>query len=259
MNEGLLNRISKAVEGLNNSDRTNYDVTEYITGTGNHTVGTGIYNLDLVILVGGGGGGRGGDTGVAGTGGGSGALIYFKNLTVEPGKVLPYTVGAGGAGGASGSGAGADGGDTTFGSASVNTALTANGGKGGTASAGAGGVIVPASVKLQNEFKYNSFLKTELIYRDGQAGGAVGVAGGALALDADALFNFIYAEEGVAGEGGGGAAGFLGPGGLGGSAANGNAAPDRGGAGGGGAGIGTYTGGAGANGFIYIFNKRVLG
>jgi hypothetical protein len=260
-NEAFFNHIRNAFDQYNNSDRDYFDLTQYLTGSGNYTVGSNIYKLDLVVLVGGGGGGAGGTGGpTAGGGGGSGALIYFKNLIVTPGQVIPYAVGAGGTGGIGGGAAATNGGDTTFGSGTPDTALTANGGSlGSGATGGAGGVIVPASAKLQNIFFYGSYLKTDLIYRDGQAGGNAASDGGALALDADGTFNFIYAEGGGGSAGGGGGAGFVGTGGGGGSGTNdGGDAPDRGGAGGGGAGASTTAdGGDGADGLIYVFTKRI--
>jgi len=81
--------------------------------SGNWTVPAGVTRV-LAVLFGGGGGGGSATSGSYGTDGGCGGMAA-KVLTVNPGDVLPYTIGAGG-------GATANGGNSSFGD------LTATGG-----------------------------------------------------------------------------------------------------------------------------------
>ncbi len=90
-----------------------------VAGSRTFTVPANVYALDVEAV----GGGAGGSTnGAAGNIGGGGGGYARKTLSVTPGQVINYTIGAGGATGDPG----ADGGDTTF-----NASLIANGGKGG--------------------------------------------------------------------------------------------------------------------------------
>jgi hypothetical protein len=108
-------------------------------GAGNFTVPVGVTVLE-VELVGGGGGGGGTDPQC--NGGGGGGYVY-KRMTVTPGDVVAYVVGA--AGTASTGGNAGNGGDTTFG------ALTAGGGKGGDATLGAGGTASGGDLNIPGE------------------------------------------------------------------------------------------------------------
>lgn len=92
----------------------------YTTGSGTFTVPADVTNLYVSVCGAGGGGGGGSDYGSGG--GGSGGWYVEQQLSVTPGQVLSYSVGAGG----TGSGSGTAGGNTTFGS------LTCTGGAGGT-------------------------------------------------------------------------------------------------------------------------------
>jgi len=85
-------------------------------GSGNWTVPEGV-NFLIVTLQGGGGGGGGGSTVIQCSGGGGASGEYHEDIymLVNPGDIIPYTVGAGGAGGAVAN-SGQVGGDTIFGS-----------------------------------------------------------------------------------------------------------------------------------------------
>jgi len=103
----------------------------YITGSGNFTVPTNI-TLLYVELLGGGGGGAGVYSSSQGGGGGGSGGYLEAYMTVTPGQIIAYSVGAGGKSSSSGS-------NTTF-----NT-LIAEGGSNGTiyAQGNGGGVIGP--------------------------------------------------------------------------------------------------------------------
>jgi len=78
-------------------------------GSGTFTVPEGVTSLSILAVGGGGGAGTNlalGAGQITG-GGGSGAVAWLNNVTVTPGQVISYTVGAGGAGNQSG-------GDTTI-------------------------------------------------------------------------------------------------------------------------------------------------
>lgn len=121
-----------------------------LTSSGSFTVPDGVTELWISGCAGGAGGGGSQTTSnvtVAGSGGGSsGGFVQRFKLTVTPGQVIPYTIGAAGTGGSAGGGIGGDGGNTTFGSS-----ITLLGGKGGavgqsssdSASGGIGGMGGP--------------------------------------------------------------------------------------------------------------------
>ncbi len=93
------------------------------------TVPQGVTSLTVSLTAGGGGGAGGAFTFGGGGGGGAGAS-FSQTISVYPGQIIAYVVGAGGVGGTSGfinfaGGSGNDGGYTTFGT------TTAFGGKGG--------------------------------------------------------------------------------------------------------------------------------
>ncbi len=101
-------------------------------GSGSFTVPPNVTSLE--ILAGGAGAGSGGadgDGGVSGSGGGGG--VVWGRLTVTPGQVIAWVVGAGGAGGATSTTNGSNGADTTFGGT-----ITAGGGTGGQSQANGG-------------------------------------------------------------------------------------------------------------------------
>jgi hypothetical protein len=93
-----------------------------LTTTGSFTVPAGITKIK-VTAIGGGGGGAGGVLNSA-SGGGAGGGASIGVLSVTPGQVISYTIGAGGTAGALGA-AGGTGGTTTF------STISATGGTGG--------------------------------------------------------------------------------------------------------------------------------
>lgn len=111
-------------------------VTKTTTGTGTFVVPTDVYKIKVTCIGGGGGGGLRTTSNPGCGGGGGGACI--KVITVTPGQVYSYNVGAGGAVGPANSGKGSDGGNTTF--SGYTTALAAYGGTGGSFAALQGGV-----------------------------------------------------------------------------------------------------------------------
>src|ERR1051325_5712531 len=108
-------------------------------GSGNWTVPVGIYVLEVECVGGGGGGGAY----VNPWGGGGGGYVY-KRMSVSPGDVIAYDVGAGGTA-STGTGNSTDGDDTTFGT------LTAGGGSNGDAGLGAGGSASGGDLNLPGQ------------------------------------------------------------------------------------------------------------
>ena len=116
----------------------------YTSGSGNFTVPVGIFSITYSIVGGGGGGSSGYQIGGVnnnydfsglngGAGGGAGRLLD-QTLSVTPGDVIAYSVGAAGSnGGGPGVQGGTDGGTTTFG------AFTATGGGRGNSYSASGG------------------------------------------------------------------------------------------------------------------------
>ena len=97
-------------------------------GTYDFTVPAGVTEITVEVWGAGGGGGGSSQNNQGGSGGGGG---YARQvISVTPGQVIPYSVGAGGNAGAANGGNGGDGGATTF------LTLTADGGKGGGGNAG---------------------------------------------------------------------------------------------------------------------------
>lgn len=219
--------------------------TVTVAGAGSYTVPAGVTSIKVEAW----GAGQGGDGGfvvsptsgptpVGGSGGGAGEYACEPALTVVPGSVHPYVVGAGGAGGAGApspapSNPGVDGGATTFDS----TAVVAHG---GTQNFGGSG-------------------STNSLHFNGGSGGHVGYpgtagGGGGSSAGPSSIGNTGTASGGSTGGSGGRAVAGGGAGGAGGaSTANGVAATAPGGAGGGGGGtVPAHAGGAGAAGQLRI-------
>lgn len=122
-------------------------VTEYTSGSGNHTLGADTVFVQILAVGGGGGGGSGNrasfglTNGGAGGAGGrcawySGPVTYFGGA----GANVAYSVGVGGSGGEDGVSASTVGGDTTFG------IVIANGGnRGGDAGSSGGTALGPSA------------------------------------------------------------------------------------------------------------------
>lgn len=125
-----------------------------------------------VYVVGGGGGGGGGNATLAGGGGGSGGL-GFGVISVVPGAVMPYAVGAGGTGGGVNGG---NGGQSTF------AGITATGGSGALSSSGGfGGTTTgaPRNFTGNDGGDGNPFTTAKVVGGNGAAGpfGGAGRAG----------------------------------------------------------------------------------
>ena len=108
--------------------------SQIFTSSGTFTVPAGVTSI-TVECWGGGGAGGGNNTNSDGGGGGGGGAYARRTLTVVPGTVYSFVVGAGGTGVAGGNGN--PGGDTWFGS--VSTVLAKGGGGGYAASGGTPG------------------------------------------------------------------------------------------------------------------------
>lgn len=118
--------------------------TTYNSGSGNYTVPAGVSEIIVQVWGAGGGGGGSSINNNGGSGGGGGGYA-MQVISVTPGQVIPYSVGAGGNAGAANGGNGGDGGATTF------LTLTADGGKGGGGNAGAigqGGSATGGAINL---------------------------------------------------------------------------------------------------------------
>lgn len=115
---------------------------DLVTASGDYTVPTDVYFLDVELWGGGGGGGGTATAGSSGPGGGGGGGYSRKIVAVTPGQVIACTVGAGGSGGLGG-GYGGNAGTTSFGamhSATGGLGGAPNGvGGGGAAGTGTGG------------------------------------------------------------------------------------------------------------------------
>lgn len=132
--------------GISSSGTTSNSVTSLITiydtfnsGSGNWTVPAGVTSVQIELWGAGGGGGQGDDVGgsVGATGGGAGAYCKKNALSVTPGDIISYVVGAGGAGNTDvgvGCAAGTTGGTTTV----AGGTYTAGGGVGGDSCGDAG-------------------------------------------------------------------------------------------------------------------------
>ncbi|MFM0213746.1 hypothetical protein PQQ96_40895 [Paraburkholderia sediminicola] len=115
-----------------------------LTSSGNFTVPAGVYRLRRKLWGGGGGSGGVGSSGNGAAGGGGAGGFAEDIITVTPGQVIAYTIGAGGGAGGVG-GTGGTGGTTTMGSLSATGGTggavnSVGGGNGGTAGTGSGGI-----------------------------------------------------------------------------------------------------------------------
>lgn len=208
-------------------------VTRVLSTTGNYNPSSFIVFVTVEAIGGGGGGAAGGtgSTGIGSGGGGGGGAGGYSRRSIAYASLLSteaYVIGAGGA-------AESSGGNTTFGTATLLTALGGNKGTTGSAQVvgGAGGRGGLGSS--------GDFLSA------GQDGGAGGSG------------SFTPASVGYGGDGGLGGASFCGGGGRGGSPTNnGSSSQNYGGGGGGGGGAegSGATGAAGAPGVIIITEYR---
>jgi hypothetical protein len=105
----------------------------YTSGSGNFTAPAGVTSVEVLVVAGGGGGaGFGG-------GGGAGGVVHHTGYTVIPASTYAYSVGTGGAGIGYTNATATDGGDSTFGTGTVMTALGGGGSSGGQPVARDGG------------------------------------------------------------------------------------------------------------------------
>lgn len=235
-------------------------VTQYTTGSGNHSIAAGTWVRVTLVGGGGGGGGKGGNAPVYAGGGGGGQTIT-KFYRVDDTSV-PYSVGAGGAGGSTSGSNGGTGGSTRFGP------LVAEGGGGGAgknvtsnASAGGygGGLVIYGSGIDTSIGSYT--VNCPIVFGSGEVNipggcGGTGYSNSEHSRYAgwpDRFAGPIYTASSVSLPGSGGCSVY----GLGGVAVlNQNGAGGSGyGAGGAGAGSSTntdYTGGAGSGGLIIV-------
>ncbi|MFN8466045.1 MAG: MBG domain-containing protein [Caldilineaceae bacterium] len=219
-------------------------------GTSSWTVPAGVTSISIECWGGGGGGGTDSSNTSGGAGGGGGgAYAKVYSLTVTPGTVYTYTVGA------AGSAAPTAGGNSSFngltcvaaGGAAGTSANNGNGGAGGTVLGSAGDIRFPGGA--------------------GAAGGNSNGGGGGSSAGPNTL-STIVPGTGITGTNGSGISGGTtvpggGPGGSGGSGSNGNP-PGSGPGGGGGGGEyasppnGTRAGGAGYAGQVRIRYNATL-
>lgn len=113
-------------------------IVEFTTaGSSTWTVPAGVKRVFVTVVGGGGAGGAASSTTVGSGGGGAGAVYYRWPLSVTPGAVLPYVVGAGGVGaintvGGTGTASSFAGMMATPGKGGSNLASIAGGGDGGS-------------------------------------------------------------------------------------------------------------------------------
>lgn len=214
--------------------------SQRFTSSGTFTVPAGVTSITIECWGGGGAGGGNNSTADGGGGGGGGAYSR-KTLSVVPGTVYSYVIGAGGTGTAGSDGTA--GGDTWFGSATTVMAKGGSGGlrvAGGLPGAGGAGGSAAASVGDVTYSGGNGGRgRNSNTGRGGPGGSSAGTA--ANGVSGPDPWTIVVAAAapsggGKGGDGGTGAglAGFL-PGG-----------------GGGGSGEGTVAGGNGAGGQIII-------
>ncbi len=98
--------------------------------SGGYLVPSGVTEVEVLVVAGGGGGSGGGN---GGAGGGAGGLVYISNYAVTPGERISVTVGDGGAAVVTGN-SGNDGANSVF-----NNITAIGGGGGGNAAAGRNG------------------------------------------------------------------------------------------------------------------------
>lgn len=210
--------------------------TSSITSSGNYTVPSNVYLVEVLVVGGGGGGGGTGATGTVagGGGGGAGGTINRQLIAVTPAQVIACTIGAGGTAGAVGNGSTTNGGTGGTGGTSTFGTVSAPGGVGG-----AGGSIASSA-------PFNR--------APGGTGGGGGASGGHGRFQNGATVVFTagvggnsVGTGGTASGGGGGGASY-GNGGNGGTTGGaGNASANTGGGAGGG---GTNNGALGGNGGV---------
>jgi len=148
-------------------------LTITIAGSGSFTVPAGVFGIYYRLWAGGGGGGGGG-TSSAGNAAGAGGYVEGW-LTVTPGQVIPYVVGAGGNAGSTASGgtAGTAGGTSTF-----NTTISATGGgfgNGGGTGGGVAGVGSGADFNATGTSGTGPSIAQGTLYLAPPGGGAYGV------------------------------------------------------------------------------------
>lgn len=197
---------------------------EYTSGSGNWTVPTGVYRID-VIVVGGGAGGNGNNSSSESGSGGNGGQLRRERLRVTPASTIAYSIGSGGTAGTSSLGLAGSGGSTTFGS------ITASGGVAETSS---------------------KSIKEKAGYSLGGVGFNSSTPGNNPAPGESTEFGKGGSPNGGSGGGGGGAG--YGDGGAGGSQNNNGSAGTKGGGGGGAGRFGSSAsnGGAGGAGYVRI-------
>ncbi len=203
----LHNGYGTAIDFVNNESTTNPDLFELVqdlgligsgpivgtyseSGSYTFTVPAGVTSLTVECWGAGGAGGGSRNNNRGGSGGGGGAYCSSV-LTVTPGQVISYTVGAGGTGTTND---GANGGSTSF------LTLTANGGTGGARNSGSIGIGGTATGGTTNTTGEN-----------GTVGDSRGQAGGAGANGGDGGAGNVQDDNGNAGNspGGGGSGGEL--------------------------------------------------
>lgn len=208
--------------------------TQTFTSSGTFVVPSGRKQVWATVVGGGAGGGAGtGGFGAGGGGGGGSAFMaYCDTSTITS---VAVTVGLGGAGGAPVGNNGSDGGASSFGGFVTANGGTASTNGGGGSGGGSGGTATITS------------LGTPGSGATGTAGGAGGMYVGNRAYGGTTKTGGNGgAGAGASNTGGGGGASLLASGGNSASAGN---FPG----GGGGGGLSGATGGAGANGVVYVF------
>ena len=234
-----------------NLGNTIYFYNNITNGTGNWTIPTNIFKIDVLVVGGGGGAGKGSiqpsrDPGA----GGAGGLIWLENVTkigdinIIPGNVIPYSIGAGGIGATVTTSCGDNGGDTTFGNltakgggggGSINNLNGTSGGSGGGGSRnaniiGAGGTETQTTqTGWSGEYGYGNNGANAVVGSSGGGGGGSGGAGsgvnGGAGMNMSAYFGTDYGVNGVFAKGGNG--GSDGSAGIANSGNGANANPDK--------------------------------
>ena len=148
----------------------------YTSGSGNFTAPAGVTSVEVLVVAGGGGGGG------YGGGGGAGGIVHHTGYTVVPSSTYAYSIGTGGGGGSYNGPNGQNGGDSTFGTGTVMTAVGGGGGgsgppgaNGGNGGGGNSGYNSPGGIGNQGD----SGGGTGYGHNDGGQGYGGGVYGGA--------------------------------------------------------------------------------
>jgi hypothetical protein len=213
---------------------------EYLTGSGNWTVPTGVTVIDWVLVAAGGSGGGCASTSASAGGGGGAETVIGNGTPVSPGTLIPYVIPASSAGGAAGDNNGTGGATASF---MLITAYGGLAGQKGTLQTGGTGGQTAVNGGAQNIKGTVTSVGTITRYGGGGGGQGATAVGGVSIAPSGANF------------GSGGGSYRAGADGVSGASGNGTDATANTGGGGSGAksnGTGATAGGASGSGYLKI-------